>query len=389
MNNKNIILFIFLVNLTVPMAGMSTDIYLPSLPFMSEYFNSSNNVIQLSITLFAISFGLTQWIAGPISDAIGRHRPILLALLIQILSLIMIIFTDNIYVLNCARFVQGFGVGLMIVPTRAILSDILSGEQLKKHLTYITTSFSIGPIVAPFLGGYLQHYFSWQANFSFILIYLSILFLLYFFLFKETLTEKKKFSFNLLFHNTKTVFKSFSFVKSILLAGSVYSYVAIFSVVGPFYIQNILNKSAIFNGYIALSIGVFWFIGNLFSRILFHIEREKKEIIALMGTVIFAVVFLMIELLSNNFYFILLPLLLMVSFSGFVFPIAVSEGLSIFKNMSGTANGILFSFCWVSYGIFTGIGSLLKAHSLFPLTVLYLILSILILLLFFKIRHKK
>ena len=137
---------------------------------MSEYFNSSNNVIQLSITLFAISFGLTQWIAGPISDAIGRHRPILLALLIQILSLIMIICTDNIYVLNCARFVQGFGVGLMIVPTRAILSDILSGEQLKKHLTYITTSFSIGPIVAPFLGGYLQHYFSWQANFSFILM---------------------------------------------------------------------------------------------------------------------------------------------------------------------------------------------------------------------------
>ena len=169
MNNKTFIAL--LVNFAIPLGGMSSDIYLPSLPAMSNYFYLPNTFVQLTITLFTLGLGIGQLLTGPISDALGRKKLFISGMILQLIALVIIVITNSIHLFIVVRFFQGLGAAFMMVTARAMLSDVFHGEELKKQYTYMTASFALGPIVAPFLGGYLQHYLGWRSNFYFIGIY--------------------------------------------------------------------------------------------------------------------------------------------------------------------------------------------------------------------------
>ena len=166
--SKQKLYFAILVNIIVPLAGISTDIYLPSLPAISTHFNVTKTFVQLTVASYVIAVGLAQLLAGPISDAYGRKNLLLIAIFTQLLAVLAIIFSPSIDWMILFRFVQGLGAAFMLVPARAILNDVFHGSELKKQFNYCTISFALGPTIAPFLGGYLQHYFGCQANFIFI-----------------------------------------------------------------------------------------------------------------------------------------------------------------------------------------------------------------------------
>ena len=242
-NNSLIFITIF-VNLAIPLGGMSTDIFLPSLPAMTHFFGSSNFLIQLTITFFALGLGLGQFIIGPISDSLGRRKPLLLGLLIQMAMVFVIVFVRSVIALDIARFFQGLGAALMMVPARAMLADCFDGAMLKRQFTYITASFGIGPIIAPFIGGYLQHAFGWQSNFIFILIFLAVVLCLFFMVIPETLTAKHPLSFTKIQQSYGHVFNNAFFIASVFLASLCMGYASTFNVIGPFLIQETLNHSA-------------------------------------------------------------------------------------------------------------------------------------------------
>ena len=97
------------VNLLIPLGGMSTDVYLPSMPAMTHYFHASIFEIQLTLTFFALGLGIGQLIAGPMSDSIGRKRPLFVGMFLQLFMVLAILFTHSSSVLIAARLVQGFG----------------------------------------------------------------------------------------------------------------------------------------------------------------------------------------------------------------------------------------------------------------------------------------
>ena len=158
-NNKTYLAV--LINIIIPLAGMSTDIYLPSLPAMCSHFHVAKALVQLTVTTYVLGVGIAQLIAGPISDANGRKKLLVFALLIQLIAILLIVLTPSIHWMIVFRFLQGIGAGLMVVPARAIINDIFSGTELKKQFNTLTISFAMAPIIAPFIGGYVQHYFGW------------------------------------------------------------------------------------------------------------------------------------------------------------------------------------------------------------------------------------
>jgi MFS transporter, DHA1 family, multidrug resistance protein len=76
-------LYAILVNIIIPLAGISTDIYLPSLPAISDHFKTNNAMTQLTVTFFILAFGFSQFIAGPVADAFGRKKLLLSAAVVQ------------------------------------------------------------------------------------------------------------------------------------------------------------------------------------------------------------------------------------------------------------------------------------------------------------------
>lgn len=377
------IYFALLANLMVPLAGMSTDIYLPSLPAISQHFSALKSFVQLTVTSYIIAMGFAQLIAGPISDAYGRKKLLLFSLLLQLLSVIGILLSASIYAMIVWRFMQGLGAALMIVPARAILNDIFTGQQLRKQFNYTTISFALGPIVAPFIGGYLQDYFGWQANFYFLFCYLVMLILMLF-LYVETISLTRVFSVHHLWKNYHIILRDKYFLVIAIFLGILYGYIGFFNIIGPFLIQDVFDKSVLYYGRVALLIGFAWFLGNTFNRILFDVNKKIKTQIAL-GMIFIMSIAMMI--LVNMGYadamIFIVPTFMIEVLSGLIFPIYVGEGIMFFPSMAASVNACLFSLVWLIYGISTFVATLLDVHSLVPIAISYTFITIMAMVVYY------
>src|ERR1700754_987346 len=152
----------------IPLSGFATDIYIPSLPSMASQLNVSSSAVQLSIVLFMVSYGVSQLFVGSLLDSFGRFRLGIAALAIFTVASFVIALTDNMYLFYAMRILHGVAVALIVVGKRAFFVDVYSGDKLKHYTSLFSIVWASAPIIAPFLGGYLQASFGWQANFYFL-----------------------------------------------------------------------------------------------------------------------------------------------------------------------------------------------------------------------------
>ncbi len=173
--NKNLILVIIPLVIVAP---FSCDLFLPSLPAMSQYFHVSGQTIQFTITIYLLGMAFSQLICGPLSDRFGR-KPVLLGGLISyaIFSMVIVCLTSLKWVL-LFRFLQAFGSCSTIVCALAMVRDFYPKEKIIKYVAIIFGTIGMCPALSPMIGGYLQTKFGWQANFvlmAFIGISLSLI----------------------------------------------------------------------------------------------------------------------------------------------------------------------------------------------------------------------
>ena len=381
--------FTILINMLIPLAGVSTDIYLPSLPALSAHFEVSRALAQLTVTAFVVGMGLSQLIAGPVSDAYGRKKLLIAALSTQAISLIAILLSPSIYWMITWRFIQGLGAAFMIVPARAIINDVFEGVELKRQFNYTTICFALGPIVGPFLGGYLQHYFGWQSNFIAILAYAILLLLISLTLYSETLIQKRDFSIHHLWQNYHTILSNRYFLVSALFVSLCWADVALFNLTSPFLIQTTLQKSAIVYGRVALFMGVAWFLGNSLNQVLFHTDNRLKTMVSMWLMMMTSIIMLVFTQMG---YFsvmtLAIPTFILILLSGVIFPIYIGECMVIFKTLAASANACLFGMIWLMFGVFTVIATTLNIDGLGALAGAYLGVSAVCLLFFIGLMTK-
>ena len=160
---------IFWLSVLFGSAGfICTDLYLPSLPSIAHHFHTTISLTQLSVAIFALGYGIARLFYGLISDAVGRKKPLIFGLFICLAGCLICLFAQNIYILLAGRLIQGFGGGGSNILARIILRDRLEGSKLAKYNSYYSMACVSLMASAPLLGGYLQHYFDWQANFIFL-----------------------------------------------------------------------------------------------------------------------------------------------------------------------------------------------------------------------------
>jgi DHA1 family 2-module integral membrane pump EmrD-like MFS transporter len=170
---------------------IGVSIYLPSLPLISNDLGVSQADVQLLITLFLISFGLSQLFYGPLSDAIGRRPVFILGQGIYLAgTLLCFLNTDSFNVLMVGRFLQGLGAGSASVLSRGVIRDSYHGTQLTQAMSYMAITASILPILGPVVGGWAAWHLGWESVFSIVLVYLAAIFTIGYFILPETLPYK-------------------------------------------------------------------------------------------------------------------------------------------------------------------------------------------------------
>lgn len=171
---------------------LSTDLYLPALPEMGNYFSASEFLVGLTLTIFFFVFAVSMIFFGPLSDRFGR-RPILIfgAAIYTAASFACAVAAD-IYSLLIWRFFQATGAGAIITVETALIKDCFRGKIMRKILAITQSLGVIAPMVAPLIGGMLLTFTDWRGSF-YLLTALGVINLIVAFLFCETLSERKRY----------------------------------------------------------------------------------------------------------------------------------------------------------------------------------------------------
>ena len=164
------VFLLLLLGLLTAFGPFVTDMYVPSLPSMVGYFHTQLTMVQLGLTTSMIGLALGQLVFGPISDKMGRKRPLLAAMLLFTVSTVFIIFAPNIETFTVLRFFQGLGGAGGIVISRSVATDSFDGHQLLKMLAVIGAINGIAPIAAPVAGGAIVDSVGWQGIFVVLLV---------------------------------------------------------------------------------------------------------------------------------------------------------------------------------------------------------------------------
>lgn len=382
--NKNRYLIATLTFFIIPLTGLGVDIYVPSLPAISQYFHVSKSLSQLSITSYMIGLGIFQLFAGSISDSFGRRKPYLISMLIFIIAIFLVTLSKSIHQLLFLRFIQGSAIALTVVPMRSVILDLFEGRELQKMTTYMTLTWSIGPIIAPVIGGYLQHYFGWQYCFYFLFMYSFIIYILSIMYLPETSKHKHPFRLGHMIQRYFTILYHVRFAIGVLINGILYSLILVFSVIGPFLVQNVLHFTPIAYGKISLLMGFAWFMGVMTNHFLIDISLEVKNKFCLWSMLLICLFLLYLSLsYPINIYYIVLPLIILLWLDGILLPNYFARLVGLFPKMTASANALFGSITFLVGGISSGIVSLLRSNTAVPLSCSILVMILICLVLSF------
>jgi DHA1 family bicyclomycin/chloramphenicol resistance-like MFS transporter len=144
---------------------LSIDMYLPSLPALAVSFGTTAAAAQITLTSFMLGFSLGMLVYGPLSDAYGR-RPVLLGgIVLYTLASVGCALSFSIHSLVALRFLQALGAGSASVLARAIARDAHAPSDAARVLSMLAIVTSIGPLLAPLIGGQLLLLGGWRAVF--------------------------------------------------------------------------------------------------------------------------------------------------------------------------------------------------------------------------------
>jgi DHA1 family bicyclomycin/chloramphenicol resistance-like MFS transporter len=171
---------------------LSMDLYLPGLPDMARDLSAPAWAAQLTITMSMLGLAGGQVLAGPLSDALGRRRPLMAGLAAYAASSVLCAASPNIGALLGFRLVQGAAGAAGIVLARAIVRDLHSGVAAARFFALLMLVNGLAPVIAPVVGGQLLHVTDWRGIFIVLAAIGALLLLSSWWMLGETLAEEDR-----------------------------------------------------------------------------------------------------------------------------------------------------------------------------------------------------
>ncbi|MEF1279007.1 multidrug effflux MFS transporter [Vibrio fortis] len=149
----------------IPLGPLAIDVYLPSFPQMIEAFAVSESEIRQTISIYVLALGVSQLIAGPVSDRYGRKFSAMLGLLMYAAGSLLVVASSSLEMLYAARALQGVGASFTMITAMAWVRDNYEGDVAGKWLSYMGGVTSAVPTIAPLIGSGLALLWGWTGGF--------------------------------------------------------------------------------------------------------------------------------------------------------------------------------------------------------------------------------
>jgi DHA1 family bicyclomycin/chloramphenicol resistance-like MFS transporter len=155
--------YILIVGGLQTLQPFSLDPYLPSGPIIARGFDVPDSLIQLTLSALSLGFALGQLIAGPLSDSIGRRRPMLIGSVLYVAASFLVALAPNVEMFFASRFIQGVAGAAVLVVGNAVLRDLYDGLPLLKIMGRVLLIQALAWFIGPFAGSQLLQFMDWRG----------------------------------------------------------------------------------------------------------------------------------------------------------------------------------------------------------------------------------
>ncbi|HEY2810440.1 MAG TPA: multidrug effflux MFS transporter [Rhabdochlamydiaceae bacterium] len=361
----------FLIIISFVAACIETDIYLPAFPDMMAAFDTTEGAIQSLLTWNFIAICLAGPFYGPLSDAFGRKKPLLIALGIFLAGSVITLFSHNLEQMLAGRVLQGLGSGGCFTLGTAIIFDAFENKKAINALSTLNTIIPLVMAAAPMVGGYLNHAYGFRSNFLAIAIFVLISFIVSVWLFEETLPKEKRNSVKIgsMLADFKEAccclgFWQLSLCMSLLFAG----YIAFLSGSAILFVLELGISKALFPFFQGAILGA-WVAGSLcLNRALnkWGTDKIKKA-----GTflIIFGSAWLLLAVLitPRNAWMCTAGLLPYAFGANWIMGLYFPEGMQLLPRIKGVTSSLFTSLRLLIAALVVGLTSALYNATIYPL----------------------
>jgi MFS transporter, DHA1 family, multidrug resistance protein len=354
-------------------APMGVDTYIPSIPDIANAFNVSIEKIELSLSIFLIGFSVGQIFGGPLSDKYGRKKSSVFGLLGFAFFSFVIIFSTTIYELWFFRFFEAFFGGIVVVNAAAAVRDRFHGKEAAKVFALIGMVRSFAPLIAPAIGAFIIHFYSWKAVFIFLTVY-SLL--VAFFIYKD-LEESFVYSKQNVIESFKSVLSHKLALKAMLVLG--------FSFGGFFII--IAKTSFIYIEYFKIPTDYFPFFFGINFIVLMLMIKVNLILLKKYSPVELIKIAILVQVISGGLFALnyenitlVLTVILIASYMSmmaFIFGNCMALTLEHFPKNAGVASGVIGVLQFGLGAIISSIALSFHDATFFPIGAAICIISIL------------
>lgn len=366
---RNSALFLFvLLGMLTAFGPFVTDMYLPSLPAMAQYFSASASAVQLGLTFSMLGLAAGQLLFGPLSDKYGRRLPLLASLWLFLLATLGCIFAPNIGCFVLLRLAQGIAAAGGIVISRSVATDKFKGKNLAKALAIIGAINGIAPVAAPVLGGLMLGMTGWRGIFT-VLFVLGCILLGMCLLFKESLsrTKRSREKLSRTLQLFVPLFSNRTFVLYVLqlafAMGILFGYIA----ASPFIIQE-------YYGYSALAFSLFFAVNSVAigvgAAMSVKFDRQEDCVRAsCIGMLLCSLFTAAVLLMQANIWWFEIGLFCLLFSTGMTFTAATTLAMDAARQQAGAASALLGAGGFLAGSVVSPLAGL--GHILIPTALIF------------------
>lgn len=345
---------------------ISTDIFLPALADMSEYYHVSKSNIQNAIAIFLFAIAVGQLIYGPLSDSLGRKKILISGLFLWFGATVGSLYTNQLESLLFLRFLQGLGACAGIVLSREIVNDLLDKQAAGQVYLIIFPFVGASPAIAPLIGGELLKYFPWQSSFIFLCLFILVTILLTWFFLPESLRKENRVKLSpfSIVKGIRGVLKNKQFLFYALIPCFAYAAYFAYIIESPFLLEG-LGMSPQHIGYSYIGLSFSYILGNLTAKkVIQHRSIEKTIKIGYRIFVVASVLFFL-QMLASPYPLVtsLLTISTLTYGNGFLLPLGTSLAISSHPNAMGSASGVMGALQLSSASVSAALIGKISGHS--------------------------
>lgn len=343
MQKKTSIAFMSILGALMAFTSLFTDIYLPAMPTMARELQGN---VELTITGFLIGFAIAQLFWGPISDSIGRKKPLYIGMVLFIIGSAGCAMSQSIDQIVFWRVFQAFGACVGPMLSRAMIRDLYSRTRAAQMLSTLVIIMAIAPIAGPVLGGQIIKFSTWHSIFWLLVAIGGLMFFSLRWL-PETLPEERRApsSITSAFGNYFRLIKDFTFMRYTLCVTFYYVSAYAFITGSPFvYIDYFHIDSQYYGWLFAVNIvGVMAmsFVNRIVVR---HYPMDKllkiTSIIATLATLTLA---LAVKMEIGGVLLIIVSVFIFFSMNGIIAATSTAAALDEVPEIAGSASALIGS----------------------------------------------